>query len=62
MSIKTIFAATMAVAFLATGPAFAQADKSKPRTAKSIQCSKEADAKGLKGKERRKFRSKCRRG
>jgi hypothetical protein len=31
----------------------------KPRTAASLECSKEADAKGLHGKERRKFRSEC---
>jgi len=31
----------------------------KPRTAESLECSKEADAKGLKGKERKKFRSEC---
>jgi len=31
----------------------------KPRTAASLECSKEADAKGLKGKDRRKFRSEC---
>jgi hypothetical protein len=30
-------------------------------TAASIECSKEADAKGLKGKERKKFRSECKR-
>jgi len=29
------------------------------RTAASLECSKEADAKGLKGKERKKFRSQC---
>jgi hypothetical protein len=34
----------------------------KARTAKSIECSKEADAKGLKGKERQKFRSACKKG
>jgi hypothetical protein len=28
-------------------------------TAASLECSKEADAKGLKGKERKKFRSEC---
>jgi hypothetical protein len=33
----------------------------KERTAKSIECSKQADAKGLHGKERQKFRSKCKR-
>ena len=35
------------------------ADK-KQRTAASLECSKEADAKGLHGKERKKFRSECR--
>jgi psiF repeat len=30
-----------------------------PRTAASLECSKEADEKGLKGKERKKFRSDC---
>jgi hypothetical protein len=31
----------------------------KPRTAESIECSKQADAKGLHGKERKVFRAKC---
>lgn len=31
----------------------------KPRTSQSLECSKEADAKGLHGKERKKFRSEC---
>lgn len=31
----------------------------KPRTAASLDCSKQADAKGLHGTERRKFRSEC---
>jgi hypothetical protein len=37
------------------------AEKKAPvvHTAASIECSKEADAKGLKGKERKKFRSEC---
>jgi hypothetical protein len=35
------------------------AKEAKPRTAASLECSKEADAKGLKGKERKKFRSEC---
>jgi hypothetical protein len=34
----------------------------KPRSAKSIECSKRADAKGLHGKARHKFRSECKRG
>jgi hypothetical protein len=38
----------------------AKAEKTaKPRTAASLECSKEADEKGLKGKERKKFRSEC---
>src|SRR6476660_431641 len=42
-------------------PKMAPAEKKaeKPRTAASLECSKEADAKGLKGKERKKFRSEC---
>lgn len=43
-------------------PAYAQAKQAKPRTAKSLECSAEADKKGLKGKERRKFRSACKKG
>jgi invasion protein IalB len=41
-------------------PAAAATSKStKPHSAASIECSKEADAKGLHGKERKKFRSDC---
>ena len=32
------------------------------RSAKSIECSKEADAKGLHGAERKKFRAECKKG
>ena len=32
-----------------------------PRSAASIECSRQADAKGLHGKVRKKFRSKCKR-
>ena len=35
------------------------AKTAKPRSAESLECSKEADAKGLHGKERKKFRSEC---
>ena len=31
----------------------------KPRSTESLECSKQADEKGLKGKERKKFRSQC---
>ena len=34
----------------------------KPRSAISLECSKKADAQGLHGKARRKFRSECKRG
>ncbi|MBV8766127.1 MAG: phosphate starvation-inducible protein PsiF [Hyphomicrobiales bacterium] len=34
----------------------------KPRTAISLECSKKADAQGLHGKARRKFRSECKQG
>ena len=37
----------------------AEKKEAKPRTAESLECSKEADAKGLHGKERKKFRSEC---
>jgi len=48
-----------------TAPAKTDATKTeakapaKPRTAASLECSKQADEKGLKGKERKKFRSAC---
>ena len=49
-----------AVAIAATSTAsFAAASKSKPKTPESIECSKQADAKGLHGKERVKFRAQC---
>jgi hypothetical protein len=37
----------------------AEKKDAKPHSAASIECSKEADAKGLHGKERKKFRSDC---
>jgi len=47
----------------ATAPAakMAPAEKKaeKPRTAASLECSKEADTKGVHGKERKKFMSEC---
>lgn len=50
-------AATPAPAAPATSAAPA---KAKPeRSAASLECSKQADEKGLKGKERKKFRSQC---
>jgi hypothetical protein len=58
---------SLAASLLLVTPTFAQtaapaapATKAeKPRSAASMECSKEADAKGLHGKERKKFRSEC---
>ncbi len=36
-----------------------EAKTTKPRTEVSLECSKQADAKGLHGKERHKFRAEC---
>ncbi|HEU4806360.1 MAG TPA: PsiF family protein [Nitrobacter sp.] len=57
----TAFAQTMAPATPAPTSKMAPATKKvqKPHTAASLECSKEADAKGLHGKERKKFRSEC---
>lgn len=58
----------LAASLLLAGSAFAQtpaaspaatSKSAKPHTAASVECSKEADAKGLHGKERKKFRSEC---
>jgi hypothetical protein len=37
----------------------AEKKNEKPRTAVSLQCSKDADAKGIHGEERKKFMSEC---
>jgi len=61
---------TVFVVSLLAGPALAQAPTpapaaktkaEKPRSAASLDCSKQADEKGLHGKERHQFRSKCKR-
>jgi hypothetical protein len=49
----------LAISFSAANAATAE---KKPRSAKSIECSKLADAKGLHGKERQVFRAKCKKG
>jgi ribosomal protein L12E/L44/L45/RPP1/RPP2 len=48
----------------ATAPAATAAAKpdQAAKEARSQECSKEADAKGLHGKERKKFREKCKKG
>jgi hypothetical protein len=55
-----ILAGTAAFA-LSLGAPTAQAAVSKPHSAISLECSKEADAKGLHGKTRKHFRAKCKR-
>jgi predicted outer membrane protein len=72
MTIRMLLAAVGTLALLSGGVAQAQtaapdkpaaAAKAKPvRTAKSLECSKQADEKGLHGKERKKFRSQCKKG
>jgi hypothetical protein len=52
---------TTPAAKTAPAPKASAAEKTaeKPRTAASLQCSKDADAKGIHGKERKKFMSDC---
>jgi hypothetical protein len=59
--ISSAFAQSTAPATPAPATKMAPAEKKaeKPRTAESLQCSKDADAKSLHGKERKKFMSEC---
>jgi hypothetical protein len=68
MTLSSRVAATAIASLLLVGSAFAQspAPAAAPTTKApvvhteiSLKCSKEADAKGLHGKERKKFRSEC---
>jgi hypothetical protein len=68
MKISSRAAATAFASLLLMGSAFAQttapaakSDTKAPmvHSAASLECSKEADAKGLHGKERKKFRAEC---
>jgi invasion protein IalB len=52
-------AAPAAAPAASTPPAATTPSAKKPHSAASLECSKEADAKGLHGKERKKFRSDC---
>jgi hypothetical protein len=62
-AVATAFACLMLVssAFAQTAAPAAKTDTKAPvvHTAASLECSKQADAKGLHGKERKKFRSEC---
>ena len=59
--ISSAFAQTTTPATPAPAAKAAPAEKKaeKPRTAASLECSKEADTKSLHGKERKKFMSEC---
>jgi CelD/BcsL family acetyltransferase involved in cellulose biosynthesis len=54
-----VLAQTPAAKSDTAAPAATEKKMAKPQTAESLECSKEADAKGLHGKERKKFRSEC---
>ncbi len=58
---SSAFAQTTTPATPAPATKMAPAEKKaqKPRTAASLECSKEADTKGVRGKERKKFMSDC---
>ena len=62
-ALATAFASVllMGTAFAQTAAPAAKADTKAPmaHSAASLECSKEADAKGLHGKDRKKFRSEC---
>ncbi len=70
MKLSTLFTA-LALGVLVSGSAFAldaAASDAAPnagaaaKSARSAECSKEADAKGLHGKARKKFREECKKG
>lgn len=58
---KKLFGIGAAALLITFGVGAADAAKapSKPRSEASLECSKQATEKGLKGKERKAFRSKC---
>ena len=56
--VSPAFAQTAAPA-MAAPSAKAEKKMEKPRSAASLECSKEADAKSIHGKERKKFMSSC---
>ena len=52
-------AAATVTAFCASAVAQGATKAAAPRSPASLECSKQADAKALKGKERKKFRREC---
>lgn len=63
ISIKAVAAAAVAMVALGSGVAMAKTAKTAAtpvvHSPESIECSKQADAKGLHGKDRKKFRASC---
>jgi hypothetical protein len=62
ISLKTVAVAAVAMMAFARGPVMAKDVKgvtAKVHSPESIECSKRADAKGLHGKARKKFRAHC---
>jgi hypothetical protein len=68
MTLSSRVAATAIASLFLIGSAFAEtpapapaatAKAEKPRSAASLECSKEADTQGIHGKKRHKFMSKC---
>ena len=58
-AIASLFLMSSALAQTAAPAAKTETKAPMAHTAASLECSKEADAKGLHGKERKKFRSEC---
>ena len=61
-AVASLFLMSSAFAQTTTAPASSTAPAKKaerPHSPESIECSKQADEKGLHGKERKKFRSDC---
>src|SRR5262249_62386085 len=59
-AMRTSILAILLTGLIATaGPAWAQSKEPSARSAASMECSKQADEKGLHGKARKSFRSKC---
>ena len=58
---RIVLAASAALALCSAAAIAQQKAPAPPRSAASIECSKQADAQNLHGKARKKFRSKCKR-
>jgi len=56
---NTLIAVLLTGLLVPTSAALAQSKDQPARSAASLECSKQADEKGLHGKERKTFRAKC---